>query len=208
MIKAILFDFDGTLIDSNKNTLEYFKATLRHYNHPIPADERFESLWGLKSIDMWKNLLPNISDEEIQKLLLHGKQESLKTITDIQLFPDVQRVLKQLAKQYQLGLVTSRGKKSTKQLLAYRELDPLFSVVIDREDVASHKPHPEGLQLAMDQLNTSISQTVYVGDSEADVLASRNAGIISILLSQLTENFGADYHITEITKLPALIKKL
>jgi phosphoglycolate phosphatase-like HAD superfamily hydrolase len=79
-------------------------------------------------------------------------------------------------------------------------------VIIDREDVQNHKPHPEPLLKALASLSTRADEAVYVGDTQIDFLAARNAKTRSIILSA-SRNLG-DYQITSLRELPSLLTKI
>lgn len=209
MIKAVLFDFDGTLIDSDKHTLEHFNEALRYFNYSVElTDNELSSMGGLVTKDIWKKLLPNISDKKITEISQYAHEISLNTITNIETFPAVIDILKQLKNNYLLGLVTSRGKESTEILFNHYKLAQYFSCIVSKDDVSIHKPNPEGILAAIKKLHVSAIDTIYVGDSAVDIQTAHNAGIPCISIARMNNNFGADYQIKEITQLPALIKKL
>lgn len=207
MIEALLFDFDGVIVDSWDSTIDYFSETLNYFNYPTPQRKDFISLLGLKSIDITRGLLPkDVDEQKLQEIHEYSKKMSLKYITHVKLIEKAITIIKQLKKSYKIGLVTSRGKATAKILLKKFKLYSYFDVIIDREDIQNHKPHPEGIHAAMKKLN--VSKAVYIGDAKGDVEAARNAGIKSVLISTAKESFGADCKIPNISGLPKLIKKI
>lgn len=208
MIKAILFDFDGVLIDSRKATVEYFQETLRHFGYPVPKEEDFESLLGLKTIDITKKLLPGIPEKKILPVFEYSKKMSLKVVPKITLFPSAKETLEKLHSEYQIALVTSRGKRTVEILFERYQLAPYFEVVIDREDVKKHKPDPEGVNTALKRLNVSPDESIYIGDSKEDVEVARNAKIRCVLIPRSNKNFGPDYQIKHLAELPKLLREI
>ena len=109
MIKAVIFDFDGVIVDSYEATIYYISKTIKHFNYPAPKKSDFKKLLGLKTRDIYQNLLPNLKDKEINKIHQHGKEESFKAVPKIILIDGVKETLKKLSKTYKLAVVSSRG---------------------------------------------------------------------------------------------------
>jgi pyrophosphatase PpaX len=204
-LKAIFFDFDGVIVNSRQATIEYFQETLRHFKLPVPKDEDFNKLLGLKTIDIVKNLLPNLSEEEIAPIFKYSKKMSLQYVPKIELVPQAHQVLTNLNNQYSLALITSRGKKTVQVLLEQYDLSKYFKIVIDREDVTQHKPHPEGIHHAMEELDIKLGEVIFIGDAKQDIEAAHNAQMPCILISD-SKNTEADYNINKLADLTALIK--
>lgn len=205
MLKAIFFDFDGVIIDSKEATIAYFQETFRHFRLPVPTKKDFTGLLGLKTIDIVKRLLPQLSDTEIQPIYEYSKEMSFKYVPRITLIDGVEVVLKNLKRQFRLGLVTSRGKRTVDVLLDKYHLRQYFDVVIDREDVMHHKPYPEGIQKTMKELGVNTSETIYIGDTQEDIEASANAGIVCVLIGPDNFKFKAAYKIDTLDELPILL---
>lgn len=81
---------------------------------------------------------------------------------------------------FQLGIVTGKGSRSAEISLREWKLDGYFDIVITGDDVTDPKPHPEGILLAMQKLGADPRETIYVGDSDADVIAGRAAGLQTV----------------------------
>ncbi len=210
MIKAVLFDLDGVLIDSRQSTIDFIKEAFKHFNYPVPDTKDFTSyMFGLKVTEITKILLPSgASEEEISKISKYGMELSEKYVARILPVQDAALVLKKLKKHHKIALITNRGKITTQMILKLHKLDIYLDLVIDRDDLRNHKPHPEGLLVTMQKLSVSSENAVYVGDTGVDVEAAKNANIKSILISNTKENFGADFNIPHISKLPKLIENL
>ena len=208
MIKGVLFDFDGVLIDSKQSTIAYFQETFRHFKIPVPREEDFENILGLKTIDMLKKLLPHLSDGELAPIFDYNRKMSIKYVSKITLTPNAIEALTLLKGKYALGLITSRSKQGVKMLFDMYKLDRFFPVVLDREDVSHHKPHPEGIETAMRILHLKSNEVVYIGDTKEDIEAAHNANIICVYISNHSNDFNADYKISKIEELPGLLKKI
>lgn len=204
MFKAILFDFDGTIIDSNRVTIASLKRSFHHFRFPIPSQKAFEASFGFKIPDVLKQLQPQLSGSQLLSLFEYYKKISSRSLNQITIIPGAIEALATLQKMFRLGVVTSRSKESVETLLTMHNLDKYFSVVYDREDVTKHKPDPEGIFLAMKQLSVTSSEVMYIGDAAVDIETAHNAGILCIIISSLPLN-GADYTIDTIRQLSDLV---
>ncbi len=208
MIKAVIFDFDGIIIDSNPTTISYFQETMRHFNLPIPSKKDFEPLWSLTTQDMIKKLISNYPEDFINKVYEYSRTLSVKCAPFIPPVPHALEVIRNLHQQYKLGLVTSRGKKTTHFLVKKYHLDNYLKVIIDREDVTHHKPHPEPILKAINKIKVSKKEVFYIGDARVDIDSSHRAGIPCVLISPSHKKYQEDYWIKSIKDLPSLLNKI
>jgi len=206
MLKALLFDFDGTIVDSKRATIDLIQDTLNHFNEKIPPEKEMSALFGYKLPEVLRRILPNASSERVHEIFIYSQTIVNKHASKVEFMPNVLDVLESLKEEYRLGLVTSRGKAGLQHLFKLHNLHYYFKLVVDREDVAQHKPHPEGIFKAMKSMEVSPEEVLYIGDTEVDVEAAHNAGISCILIGTENQHFEADYHITYISELPALLK--
>jgi HAD superfamily hydrolase (TIGR01509 family) len=183
-IKTILFDLDGTLIDSTKAYYQIFDETCKRLNLTTPdykttviasntgkdIFELFLSKDQLKDKDYWKKEFATISADLWKDIFP-------KEATCI---PGIEKTLTQLKSLgYQFGIVTS---SSTNALVPLEEknLLPLFDVIITSSDVKRKKPDPEPILSALQKLQAPREKAVIVGDTPLDILAGRAANIKTI----------------------------
>ncbi len=208
MLKAILFDFDGVVVDTYEHTIYCFQLTLKHYNKKVPNREDFQGLLGLTTFGIIKGLLPEESEDKLEEMLGYYKIVSDKNIRMITLFNGAKEVIQKLSRNYKLAIVSSRRTESVHKLLKLHQLHQYFLVIIAREDIHHHKPHPEGITIALSGLKVKPEESVYIGDTWVDVETAHNAGMPCILIANFENNFGADYHILKISELPELITQI
>jgi len=208
MIKAILFDFDGTIVDSDHVTFLEFVNLMKNYKYPVPTNEQLLKFRGLPAIEIIKKLHPQLSDQKVQEMYEFKNINADRFMPKIKLFPNVNNVLKKLSSKFKLAVVTSRRRRGVNLLLKQHHLEELFLVTITKDDVVNFKPHAEGILKAIKMLKIEMDESVYVGDAEADVATANNAGITCVLISKDKEDYGAKFHLSEIIKLPLLIKKM
>jgi HAD superfamily hydrolase (TIGR01509 family) len=176
--QAYLFDWDGTLCQTLQVWLDILRSHYNKYDlHPTDAqiaalfgDWRAAEKLGLdaKSTDTFIAELEEISHAAIQKAPLYPQaRETLQAL--------------QADGSKKLALVTSSIRKTIDTVLEHHNILEYFQSVVTGDDVTSHKPDPESLRFAAQQLGVDISDCVMIGDSDKDMLAAKNAGCDSIL---------------------------
>lgn len=207
MLKAILFDFDGVIVNSEDHTIYCFQRTFDECGKSIPVSEDIRKLMGLTVPIIFNTLIPGQPDEMYIQMQEKFKNISDATFTKIQLMPEVTDVIKRLGEYYKLAIVSNRRSESLHKLLLHHKLNNYFSVVYGREDVQNHKPHPEGIEKALVAIDVKPSEAIFIGDAEQDVHAAKNAGIPCVLINENDNIHQAKYHIKSIAELPGLINE-
>jgi len=171
-LRAVLFDFDGTLLDSFAAHWEVYQVMFAKFNIRITKDEFIRHF----SPDWYHTYqavgLPRESWAAADAFWL---EEATKH--EPGLFPGVKDVLLQLRPHYSLGLVTSGTKSRVLRDLGKTALAGHFQVIVTGDDVQRPKPSPEGLERALQTLGARPDQALYVGDTPADYEMSRNASV-------------------------------
>ncbi|CAA6822934.1 MAG: Phosphoglycolate phosphatase (EC [uncultured Sulfurovum sp.] len=178
--KIILFDLDGTLIDSTEAILESFATAYSKFEVAVPADEDIKALIGLPLEVMFIKLGV---DEAKAMDYVRAYKEHYRTIHTQKtvLLPEVENTLKIAHECARLGVVTTKTGKYSRELLEHFDLMKYFDVLIGSEDVENHKPHPEPIIKALDSLGYSYGTVTYmIGDTITDILAAQEADIASI----------------------------
>lgn len=180
---AVLFDLDGTLIDTAPDFI-YCLNTLLIENKCEPiADTLIRSHVSHGSgalIKLGFNIDESNSEfRTLQQALLDLYAKNL--CRKSQLFPPLERTLMQLEKQYTpWGIVTNKPRQYAEPLLQGLKLFDRCGVLVCPDDVSKPKPHPEALQLACKYLNVNTVDSVYIGDHERDIEAGRAANMTTI----------------------------
>lgn len=205
MLKAILFDIDGVLVDSKDAQLKFRRKLFNHAGYEdIPAEffEDFYKPYRTLITDFLKSR--NINDpKEVERLIDMVKDPDIRSSDIIEMFKfhkDLEDTLKHLNKRYSLGVVTSRGQFGVKEVFDLRPIKKYFDTVITYDDCENHKPHPEPLEKALEKLSLSPSQAIYIGDSNTDIIAANTIGMPSIHLAESKHDL-AHYHITDFSEI-------
>ena len=178
---TVLFDLDGTLIDS----AEMILASLRHTTRAVlgrdVAEDELRAGIGMPLVAHMAQLDPRRADDLVRVYSEHN--ETLHdTLAACDGVLDVLRTLSDEGRR--LAVVTAK-RRATVTLAFERipELASYFDVVVAAEDTTRHKPHPEPLLLALDRLDAASAGAAYVGDSPVDVQAAHAAGVASIAVA-------------------------
>lgn len=185
MIKAVLIDLDGTLVDSTPALFQVYQKFLAYYGKKGTKEE-FNSLIG-----------PSI--DEIVAILKkkHGMKEAAKDLATMyvstlmkqgfegtELFPEAKNVIEELKKKgIKLGIVTSGTHALVKVCLDPLKIADTFDVVVTSEDVKKAKPNAEMYQFALNKLGVDPEQTIAIEDSIAGKESALGAGLKVVMIT-------------------------
>lgn len=181
-ITNVLFDLDGTLFDSIPVILESFQASFLELNEQYPGDEIIKTFLGS---DLENTFGAFLKPEKISLAIeTYRKIYAVNQEKGIPLFTDVLEILKYLQqKKYNLGIVTTKLRKYSELLLEVAKIESFFEIVIGAEDVIKRKPDAEPLLKAVELMQTTLNETIYVGDALIDMQASANAEMVFIAVT-------------------------
>lgn len=174
---AVLFDLDGTLIDSIDLILSSYRHTMQTHRGTPPPD----SVWlaGLGT-PLWTQFRKFTDDEaEVAAMVETYRTHNLAHHDRmVRPYPGVLDAVRQLhAAGRRLGIVTSKKHDGAERGLRHCGFDGLFSVVVGADDVQRHKPDPEPVLHALARLGVAPADAVFVGDSPHDLVAGRAASV-------------------------------
>lgn len=176
--EAVLFDWDGTLIDSGGLLLRcWHRVTTTVLGAPFPVTEpdrvKFLSMRGADSFPLLSE------DPDVVRALEDGFTEAYRELapTEVKEHPGARQMLAELrARGVKVGVVTSKTRARMSCDLEACDFDGCFDVVITGDDVSRGKPDPEGVQAGLAALGVAAAQAVMVGDGPVDIRAGRAAG--------------------------------
>jgi pyrophosphatase PpaX len=171
-----LLDWDGCLAQTLELWLKAYRDTYADYN-VHPSDTEIASQFGNWNAPMVFGIE---SVDEYTEKLLERVQHKLRTVN---LYPGAREFLEVLKKQRsKIALVSSSKRDDLEAAIAHNDLEHMFDFVLSADDVTEHKPNPEVIHKALNELQGVASQAVIVGDSKSDLGAAQNAKIDSILV--------------------------
>ena len=202
-LKAVIFDLDGTLLDSYPVHFQAYTYTFKHFGIHL-SEEDFLATYSPNWLDTYRALgLPEEVWEEADTYWLEAASRLAP-----ELFPGVLDTLERLRSAYRLGLVTSGSRERVQRDLSARQLQVYFDTIITGDDVQNPKPDPDGLLRALHALDMAAPEAVYVGDSELDYEMSSAAGVPFLGIQSRFASLGPDtpcYLLAAISDLPGLL---
>lgn len=210
-IEAVIFDVDGTLVDTSEYIIQAYEHTLKHHGLPKRTREEIASQIGRKLEDCYAFLAPGAEERALIDIHRAFQNENLALVKP---FDSCNDVLEILATERKLAIFTSR--KNILPSLEVAGIDTsLFAEVIDANMFEKGKPDPEGIHLILGRISLDPAQVVMVGDAGVDILAGKNAQVAATI--GLTHGFGtrpeleiagADYILDSLDTLPPLLKTI
>ena len=219
-MKAVLFDLDGTLIDTAADFIRIIQDMCREKGVAVVDADLIRSQVSEGARAMVKLVYPELEVED--PVFLAHRQRFLNTygdniVVDTNLFEGMYPLLEELeANQIPWGIVTNKPRGLSESLLAELNLTERCAVLVCPEDVTHTKPDPEPMYLAAKQLNLDAKDIIYVGDHPRDIDAGRNAEMYTILAAygylpiesrDDLNAWQADAIIQTVTELHQLLKQ-
>jgi pyrophosphatase PpaX len=176
-ITTILFDLDGTLIDTNELIIESFLHTLNHYYPEKYARKDILPFMGPTLDETFTAIAPEMVEDMIQRYRTFNHAQHDLLVKEFQGVFETVKTLKESG--YKLAIVSTKIRETVLKGLKLTHLDQFFDVVISLDEVEHAKPHPEPLQKALNLLGSLPEESIMVGDSKHDILGGKNAGTLT-----------------------------
>jgi pyrophosphatase PpaX len=178
---VVLFDLDGTLVDSGPIILSSFRhATQTVLQRIIPDDQLMAHVGGHGLYEQMRVFDPDRADELVRVYSEHNAP----LYAGLEAFPGIEDALARLKEQgRRLGVVTTKRRQSVDICFSTLPLREYFDAVVTSEDSARHKPHPDPILKAIERLEASPADAAYVGDAPFDVEAAKAAGVFAVAVT-------------------------
>ena len=214
--KLIILDADGTIWDSEKDVFLAFNHTLKNNENKEITKEEFQKLAGLDLEEMFKCVLPKdketLANEYVKKYREYYIDEG-HYADETTLFENVEETLEKLKEQgFYMVIASGKPKRILDKMVEYFHLNEFEFVLGTGESHFKPKPDPEILNYIMHHLHVSKKETVMVGDTKADILAGKNAGLDTIAVTygyeriDILKNANPTYRIEEFKTLEEIVE--
>ena len=177
-IRLVIFDFDGTLGDSQKLITDTMLATIERLNLPMRSREECARTIGLPLKECFSSIIP-MSDEQAEECAkVYSEIFNVKNVPGaVTVFSGVIETLERLSAQgILMSIASSRSHHSLAKLVEDLELSKYITYLIGADDVVEKKPAAEPVHKTLHHFNIEAHETLVVGDTEFDILMGRNAG--------------------------------
>jgi pyrophosphatase PpaX len=178
---TVLFDLDGTLIDSGEIILSSFRhATNEVLGRQIPDEVLAAAVGGSNIYDQMRAF----DEERVDELVRVYREHNEPLHDDLIAFEGIEGVLERFkAEGRPLGIVTAKRRKTVDLAFAILPLERYFDTVVTSEQTEHHKPHPEPVLTALERLGSRPEEAAFVGDSPFDMGAGKAAGVFTVAVA-------------------------
>jgi len=180
-VKAVIFDFDGTVADTNQLVIDSWQHTYKTINgepHPV---EKIVRTFGEPLRESMIKAFPDCdADEAIE---IYRDYQLNRDDRELYLFPGIRELLEGLRERgYRVGIVTSRTRDTTLRGLRSFGIEHLIDSLVTCNDTTRHKPDPEPALIGLKELAVKADEAVFVGDTMFDMGCAHNAGIRAVMV--------------------------
>lgn len=176
-VKGIVFDLDGTLIDSKSDILSAFSYAFENLGKEKPEDDVLIHTIGARLEECFRPFLgddENLLKKAAKLFRIHYEKHFLDNTIP---FEGVEFLLKNLSNKCQLAVATMKKGSYARKVIDNFNWDKYFKSVVGAEEGLKAKPDPEMLQKAISNLSLTKKEVIYIGDTEVDFLTARNCGV-------------------------------
>jgi len=179
----IVFDWDGTLLDSAGGIVESIQEAARDLRLPVPARETASHVIGLGLHDSLRTAVPTLPEDQYREFAEAYRRHFLARQGAMVLFPGVRELLQDLhATGYQLAVATGKSRRGLEHALESTALRRYFAAS-RCADETNPKPHPAMLLELMAQLAAAPGQVLMIGDTSHDLEMARSAGVDAVAVT-------------------------
>lgn len=208
-ITTILFDFDGTLLDTNELIIQTFEQVL---NKHVPGRYTRETILPFLGPTL-KETFTLVDPSNAEQMMSEYRAWNLENHDRlVQEFDGVSDTLRKLKAQgFKLAIVSTKRNAMVHKGIEQLEVGNIFDVVIGLDDVKNAKPDPEPLLLALEKLGSSPEEAVMVGDNSHDIVGGHNAGVRTVAVAwsakgeTFLQQFKPDYMLQHISELLPIV---
>jgi HAD superfamily hydrolase (TIGR01509 family) len=182
-LKAIFFDIDGVLVDSEDAQIVAFQKLFEKHGFPNVSKQHLASFFGMTSSQIIRKVAGEQPEEKMKKMLQDIHTLSIDVIP-LMKPSSVQSIIPSLAQKYSIGVVTNRTKTAS-MIIGHFNLSSHVSCIVTPWD-GKPKPAPDMLLAALQKVGAKPGEAIYFGDTAVDAEAGRAAGVRTVLVGPQT----------------------
>lgn len=187
--EMLVFDWDGTLLDSAGAIVRAIQASCCDLGLPVPEDAQARHVIGLGLVDAMRHAVPELTPDRYQAMVDRYRFHYLSGDQQLMLFDGVPEMLERLRRDgHVLAVATGKSRVGLERALDHSGLRPMFQASRCADECHS-KPHPQMLDELMAEFGMTQAATVMIGDTSHDLLMARNAGVDALAVT-----YGAHPH--------------
>jgi len=210
--KNLIFDLDGTLIDSSGGVVEAVNYSLRKMGEPEQSPEIIKTYIGYPLTQMY----PNFTDKPVKELCHHFQIKASETVVrSTYMLPGVEETLDILQKQnYKMAIATTKIRNHVIGIAKMFDWMDKFHAFVGGNEVDHVKPAPDAFLEAMKRMNVEAEDSIVIGDTVNDIFAAKAIPLQVIAVEspyggqEKTASANPDYNIKSIAELPKLLEEL
>ncbi|MDD5331907.1 MAG: HAD family phosphatase [Candidatus Nanoarchaeia archaeon] len=210
MIKAVIFDFDGVIINTEKPKFKSLKEKALKYGYKI-NNNQFNNFIGKKRGSYIKEMFPNIPKKDLEKILSEVRKNFHQNIKKYPLIKGIKSLIKYLKfNKIKIAITTGTNKKEIMKILKLYGINK-FNLIVSGMEVKSSKPNPECYNITLKKLKLRPGEVIVIEDSPAGVIAAKKTGAtvygLGTYLSK-KELKGADFFFKDHIQILKYFKKI
>jgi len=179
----IVFDWDGTILDSAGAIVGAIQAACRDLDLPVPEASTARHVIGLGLGDALRQAVPHLAEAQYPAMVERYRFHYLSADHELELFSGIRELLAELrGAGKDLAVATGKSRAGLDRALRHSGLAPLFSASRCADECFS-KPHPQMLEELIGELGFEAGRTVMIGDTSHDLLMARNAGVDGVAVT-------------------------
>jgi phosphoglycolate phosphatase len=180
--RLLVFDWDGTIIDSAAKIAECIRDASRDLGLEVPERERASHVIGLGLHDAMRIAVPGLPAERYPEFVASYRRHFLERKDAMQLFGGMRQLLEDLSKKHLLAIATGKSRRGLDRDLEFHALKPLFATS-RCADETNPKPHPAMLMEIMQELAVRKDSSLMIGDTSHDLEMARAAGVAALAVT-------------------------
>lgn len=178
MIKAVLFDIDGVLIDTTEANRRFLNDQLKEHEKKGLSKKEYQKVKFMTIKQVIEKYCPELKEEETEELRKKWSSNYKKYLDYTKISSGAKEILEFFKGKIKLGVATNRSKTS---ILVHHKIIDFFDVIVTSSDVKTPKPSPEGIQKALKELKVKPEEAIFIGDTIVDIQAGEKAGVKMLL---------------------------